>query len=104
MFGHASPIQCRIYLACRIHAHFSWKTAILQGLTIRGVKIGIQIRKARVRAKLTQEQLAFKSGLSRNYTSLLELDEKSPTIETLTRISKALGVRVSILIVAAESR
>jgi hypothetical protein len=27
---------------------------------------------------MTQEQLAFKAEISRNYVSLLELDEKSP--------------------------
>lgn len=75
----------------------------MQGLTIHGVNIGNQIRKARMKAALTQEQLAFKCGLSRNYISLVELGQKSPTIATLARICKAMGVRASALIAAAET-
>lgn len=68
------------------------------------MKLGDQLRTARTRANLTQEELAFRAKVSRNYVSLLELDEKSPTIETLARICKALGVRVSSVITAAEKQ
>ena len=71
-------------------------------LTIRRVDIGTQIRKARTRAGLSQEQLAFKCGLSRNYISLVELNRKSPTLSTLARICHSMGVRVSALVAAAE--
>jgi transcriptional regulator with XRE-family HTH domain len=60
--------------------------------------LGDQLRKARVAAGLTQEQLAFRARISRNYVSLLELGEKSPTVETLDRVCRALGVKMSALI------
>ena len=66
------------------------------------MQLGETIREFRAKSDLTQEELAFKSGLSRNYISLIELDQKSPTIQTLTRIAKPLGIQVSTLIIAAE--
>jgi transcriptional regulator with XRE-family HTH domain len=64
--------------------------------------LGDELRKARIAAGLTQEDLAFRSKLSRNYVSLLELNEKSPTFDTLTRLCQALGVRASVLIAIVE--
>jgi transcriptional regulator with XRE-family HTH domain len=51
---------------------------------------------------MTQEELAFKADISRNYVSLLELGEKSPTVQLLLRICKALGVRASTIIARIE--
>lgn len=66
--------------------------------------LGKELRKARVDAGLTQEELAFKARLARNYVSLLELDRKSPTIHTLFRLCGALGIRPSTLIARVERR
>jgi len=66
--------------------------------------LGDELRKARLAAELTQEQLAFKADLSRNYISLLELGQKSPTVETLDRICRALGIKMSGLIQRWEKR
>jgi len=54
--------------------------------------MGEELRKARERAELTQEQLSFRAGLSRPYISQLERDLKSPTLETLFLICHALDV------------
>lgn len=64
--------------------------------------LGEELRKARMRAGLTQEELAFRADISRNYVSLLELGEKSPTVQVLLRICKALGVRASAVIARIE--
>ena len=66
--------------------------------------LGDEIRKARLAAKLTQEQLAFEAEISRNYVSLLELNQKSPTVDVLLRIARAVGVRASALIAAIEDK
>ena len=64
--------------------------------------LGDQIRKARLDAGLTQEELAFRAKISRQYVSLLELGEKSPTVSTLEKIARALGVKASALLAASE--
>jgi transcriptional regulator with XRE-family HTH domain len=66
------------------------------------MQLGKELRKARLAAGLTQEELAFKADISRNYVSLLELDEKSPTVQVLMRICKALGVKASAIIARIE--
>ncbi len=57
--------------------------------------MGRELRKARERAGITQEELSFRAGLSRPYISQLERDLKSPTIDTLFRICDALNVRAA---------
>jgi transcriptional regulator with XRE-family HTH domain len=64
--------------------------------------LGDEIRKARLAAKLTQEKLAFEADISRNYVSLLELNEKSPTVDVLFRIARALGTPASTLVARVE--
>lgn len=66
--------------------------------------LGDEIRKERLSGKLTQEQLAFQAEISRNYVSLLELNQKSPTVDVLLRIARALGIRASSLIEAIERK
>jgi transcriptional regulator with XRE-family HTH domain len=43
--------------------------------------MGEELRKARERAELPQEQLSFKAGLSRPYISQLKRNLKSPTAD-----------------------
>jgi transcriptional regulator with XRE-family HTH domain len=54
--------------------------------------MGDELRKAREQVGLTQEQLSFRSGLSRPYVSQLERNLVSPTVGTLFRICDALEV------------
>jgi transcriptional regulator with XRE-family HTH domain len=64
--------------------------------------LGDEIRKARLNAGLTQEELAFRADISRNYVSLLELGEKSPTVQIFLRLCEALGVKASRIIARIE--
>ncbi len=63
---------------------------------------GEALRKAREKAGLTQEQLAFKAGVHRTYVSLLERGLKSPTLNTLFRLCDAMGMSASKLITKVE--
>jgi len=47
---------------------------------------------------LSQEKLAEKTGLNRNYVGEIERAEKNITLETLQKIAKALDVRVGDLL------
>ena len=64
--------------------------------------LGDELRRVRLERGLTQEELAFKAKISRNYVSLLELNEKSPTVETLQRVCAAMGVSAGELLLQVE--
>lgn len=56
--------------------------------------ISKHIRDARLHARLTQEQLAEKSGLPQSHISRIENAKHSPSHATLQKIAAALGVPV----------
>lgn len=60
-------------------------------------KFGEKLRSYRVKANLSQEQLAELSGLHRNYIGGMERGERNPTITSLRKLSKALGISLSKL-------
>lgn len=62
------------------------------------LKRGYEQEKYRIAQQLTQEALAFTSGLDRTYISLLELGRRSPTLNTLVVLSNALGVTLTSLL------
>jgi len=55
-----------------------------------------------MKAGLTQEKLAFRAGVSRQYVSLLELDQKSPTVDTLIKLCKAMGASAGRIVTKLE--
>ncbi|MEX2169735.1 MAG: helix-turn-helix transcriptional regulator [Pirellulales bacterium] len=63
---------------------------------------GEVLRKAREGAGMTQEHLAFEAEVDRTYISRLENDRMSPTLDTLFRLSKALGIPASTLVAQIE--
>jgi len=50
------------------------------------------LRRLRKESDLSQEELADRAGLNRNYIGMIEREENSPTIDALEQISDALGV------------
>jgi DNA-binding XRE family transcriptional regulator len=70
---------------------YTWKIDCTSTRKILGV-IGKEIRKARLEAGLSQEELAFRAKVARNYISLVELNHHSPTLDTLLRICHALSI------------
>jgi transcriptional regulator with XRE-family HTH domain len=60
--------------------------------------VGETIRVERKRAGLSQEELAEKADLNRNYIGEIERAEKKITLETLQRIAKVLKLRVTDLL------
>jgi transcriptional regulator with XRE-family HTH domain len=65
---------------------------------------GTELKKLREKAALSQEQLAARAGVHRTYVSLLERNKKSPTLDVLFRLCKALGVPASKVIARVEAR
>ena len=64
--------------------------------------LGQEIRKARVKAGLTQEDLAAKARVTREYVSLLELNKRMPTLPVFVRLCKAIGVSAPDLLAKLE--
>ncbi len=60
--------------------------------------LGETIRNERIKAGLTQEELAEKADLARNYIGNIERAEYKVTVETLVKIAKALKVPVRDLV------
>jgi DNA-binding XRE family transcriptional regulator len=50
-----------------------------------------EIRRLRIKMKLTQEQLAEKMDVKREYISRIESGNQNITLETLIRIASAVG-------------
>jgi transcriptional regulator with XRE-family HTH domain len=65
---------------------------------------GLVIRECRTGKGLSQEQLGFEAGITRNYVSLLELGQRSATLDTVEMLAKALGVSPSSLLARAERK
>jgi len=63
-----------------------------------------ELRLQRLKCNMTQEQVAYKSGLHRNHISLLERGMRSPTVDALVRLANALLDKPSSLLARAEAR
>jgi transcriptional regulator with XRE-family HTH domain len=57
-------------------------------------QIGESVRKFRKKRGMTQEKLAEKADLHSVYISQVERADRAITIETLLKITKALGVKL----------
>lgn len=72
----------------------------LQFMVALGVKsvsnmtklVGERIKYFRNQRGLSQEQLALRAGINTSYAGQLERGEKSPTVDTLGKISTALNI------------
>jgi transcriptional regulator with XRE-family HTH domain len=54
--------------------------------------LGRGIRRCRERAGLSQEELAGRAGLHRNYVGLLERGERNATVKTLVALAQTMSV------------
>lgn len=61
-------------------------------------KVGVILQEARKKKGLTQEQLADKADFHRTYIGFMEQGVYSPNLYSLTKIAKALGVKLADLL------
>lgn len=54
--------------------------------------LGRNVRKYRLAAKLSQEEIAARIGAAQYYVSQLETGKRNPTVETVYLLSQALNV------------
>lgn len=60
-------------------------------------QFGERVRELRLAKGLSQEELAFKSGVHRTYLGGIERGERNPSLKNITAIAKALDVTLSEL-------
>ena len=66
------------------------------------VAVAKAIREFRVRAKLTQQGLADKTGIQRSNIARIESGRHAPEMITLERIAKAFGITAQRIMTAAD--
>jgi transcriptional regulator with XRE-family HTH domain len=59
-------------------------------------KFGKKVREERLKQDLSQEELAARAGLHRTYIGMIERAEKNITLGNIEKISRALGIDISI--------
>jgi len=60
-----------------------------------GLAIGRRVRELRTAAGISQEALAHRLQLHRNYVGYVERGERSLSLDTLARVARALGVSLA---------
>jgi transcriptional regulator with XRE-family HTH domain len=68
------------------------------------VAFGIVLRKLRHRQALSQEALAHKADMERNYVSLLELGRNSASVKMIFKLAQALDVSVAEFMGLVEAK
>ena len=57
-----------------------------------GAAVARRLRRFRHQSGLTQEELAARAGLNRNYVGMIEREENSPTVDTLEKLAAVLKI------------
>jgi transcriptional regulator with XRE-family HTH domain len=58
-------------------------------------QFGKRVKELRIQNKLTQEQLAQKTGLHKNYIGMVERGERNPSLINIQIIANGLEVTIS---------
>ncbi len=61
-------------------------------------RMAAHLKKLRMMKKMSQAELAEKAGISRGYLIRLEAAQQDPTLGTLEKLARALGVPVTELL------
>lgn len=61
-------------------------------------RFAFNVRRLRVSADISQEELAFRADVHRTQVSLIEGGERLPRLETLVKLAGALGVTTNDLV------
>jgi transcriptional regulator with XRE-family HTH domain len=61
-------------------------------------RFAANVRRLRAKRNLSQKALAERSGVSVSYVSMLERAQRSPPLETIEKLARALGVPPATLL------
>jgi transcriptional regulator with XRE-family HTH domain len=60
--------------------------------------VGWNLRRLRVSQDISQERLAYDSGVDRSYLGGLERGEENPTVDVLERLAISLNVKLAAIL------
>ena len=66
-------------------------------------RFAVNLRSARLARELSQEELAARAGLHRNYIGSVERNEKNISIDSMERLAIVLGVDVVDLLAREQA-
>ncbi|MCW4463105.1 helix-turn-helix domain-containing protein [Sphingomonas sp. BT-65] len=66
--------------------------------------VGSNLRRLRIERDISQERLAFDSGVDRSYLGGMERGEENPTVDILDRVAATLSVPVGELFLPIEGK
>lgn len=72
-------------------------------MAIDSKALGKQIRAARIRKKITQEQLAFHANITPKYLERIEVGERTPSLDVLVILADAVETGLDSLLAASRS-
>ncbi len=67
-------------------------------MTPHHTRLRMTIKRLRAKHGLTQQALARKAGVTREYIARLETGQHDPALSTLTKLAKALKVKMTELL------
>lgn len=67
------------------------------------VAFGKVLRRLRIDAGLTQEELGFEADLRRTYVSILELGQQQPSLTSILKLAKPLKVTARDIVGLVEA-
>ena len=62
------------------------------------------LKEERLRQKMSLNALSAQAGLNRQTVSFIEQEQRTPTIDTLLRLTDVLGIKLEDLIATARKR
>ena len=63
-------------------------------MAINYKKVGLIIKQARLKQRFSQEELAYRCNLTREYVSLIENGHKHPSLDTLLILADKLNINL----------
>ena len=66
--------------------------------------LGLRIRELRNERYMSQEELAFKAGISAAHLGQIERALKNPTVDTVAKIATAMGVPITTLFTEEQAK
>jgi transcriptional regulator with XRE-family HTH domain len=75
-----------------------------KGKSPRQIEFGDRIRAHRQRLELSQESLAYQSGINRTYIASLEAGQRNPSLDLMARLALALEVDLGNLVAGLQKK